>query len=66
MMEDPERRDLLAAIAERKREGRRELAKLPFGEKIARIQAMRERLLPLKLARERRQSLRRDNKTEPE
>ena len=42
-------------ILERKREGRRKLSKLTFGEKIARIEALRERLEPLKRAREGRQ-----------
>jgi hypothetical protein len=52
--DDPTHRMSLADIIDRKEEGRRELARLSFGEKIARIQALRERLRPLKLARERR------------
>ena len=63
MTEDPTRHAGIADITERKKEGRRDLAKLSFGEKIARIQIMRERLLPLKLARERRQSRNREGQT---
>jgi hypothetical protein len=50
--DDPAHRMTLADIVNRKDEGRRELARLSFGEKIARIQVLRERLRPLKLARE--------------
>lgn len=39
----PDRPDILA----RKAEGRRELAALTFGEKIARMEALRDRLAPL-------------------
>jgi hypothetical protein len=39
-------------ILQRKAEGRRELAALSFGEKIRRLEALRERLEPIKLARE--------------
>jgi hypothetical protein len=44
----PDVSDILA----RKGEGRRSFARLSFGEKIALIEAMRERLAPLKRARE--------------
>lgn len=40
-------------ILERKAEGRRKLAGLTLGEKIARMEKLRERVAPLKAARER-------------
>ncbi len=40
----PDISDILA----RKAEGRRELSKLTFGEKIARMEALRDRLSPFK------------------
>lgn len=46
----PDISDILA----RKAEGRVKLAKLPFGEKIARMEALRERLAPFKRLREER------------
>lgn len=46
----PDISDILA----RKAEGRREIARLSFGEKIAMMEALRERLEPLKRARETR------------
>lgn len=46
----PDISDILA----RKAEGRRDAAKRSFGEKIAWAEAMRERLAPLKRAREER------------
>ena len=46
----PDISDILA----RKEEGRRELARLSFGEKIAWCEKMREFLAPLKRAREAR------------
>jgi hypothetical protein len=46
----PDISDILA----RKAEGRREIARLSFGEKIAMMEALRERLEPLKRAREAR------------
>jgi hypothetical protein len=52
--DDPTHRMTLTEIVNRKEEGRRELARLSFGEKIARVQVLRERLRPLKLAREER------------
>ena len=39
-------------ILQRKAEGRKENAALSFGEKIARVEALRARLAPLKRARE--------------
>ena len=59
-MSDNERRypdvsDILA----RKAEGRRDAVKRSFGEKIAWVEQMRERLAPLKRAREERQAARR-------
>jgi hypothetical protein len=46
----PDISDILA----RKAEGRRNLSRLSFGQKIAMVEALRERLAPLKRARERR------------
>jgi hypothetical protein len=46
----PDTSDILA----RKGEGRRELAGRSFGEKIAMMEKLRERLAPLKRAREQR------------
>ena len=46
----PDISDILA----RKAEGRREIARRTFGEKIAMVEALRERLAPLKRAREQR------------
>lgn len=48
----PDVSDILA----RKAEGRRELARRSFGEKIAAMEVLRERLAPLKRAREERQA----------
>jgi hypothetical protein len=41
-------------ILKRKAEGRRDIARRSFGEKIAMVEEMRERLAPLKQAREER------------
>ncbi|MBY0138865.1 hypothetical protein H0176_01065 [Methylorubrum populi] len=46
----PDRSDIIA----RKAEGRRELATLTFGEKIARMEALRDRLAPIRHARDAR------------
>jgi hypothetical protein len=46
----PDISDILA----RKAEGRREIAGFSFGEKIAMVERMRERLAPFKKAREQR------------
>jgi hypothetical protein len=51
----PDISDILA----RKAEGRREIARRSFGEKIAMMEALRERLEPLKRAREARRERRR-------
>ena len=48
----PDISDILAL----KQEGRRQIAKRPFGMKIAMVEAMRERLAPLKRLRELRKS----------
>ncbi len=59
--EYPDISDILA----RKAEGRRDAAKRSFGEKIAWVEQMRERLAPLKRAREERQAAqRRDHSKE--
>jgi hypothetical protein len=50
----PDVSDILA----RKQEGRLSLARLSFGEKIALVEAMRERLAPFKQAREARRAVR--------
>lgn len=46
----PDVSDILA----RKAEGRRHISRRTFGEKIAMVEALRERLAPFKRARERR------------
>lgn len=55
----PDVSDILA----RKAEGRREAAKRSFGEKIAWVEQMRERLAPLKRAREERLAAQRREQT---
>lgn len=50
----PDISDILA----RKAEGRREIARRSFGEKIAMMETLRERLEPFKRAREARQAKR--------
>jgi hypothetical protein len=54
--ETAQNRPDISDILVRKQEGRRAKARLSFGEKIARIEAMREDLLPLKRAREARRA----------
>jgi hypothetical protein len=44
----------ISDILKRKAEGRRDIARRSFGEKIAMMESLRERLAPFKLARERR------------
>jgi hypothetical protein len=44
----------ISDILQRKAEGRRDLAGRSFGEKIAAMEALRERLAPFKRAREKR------------
>jgi hypothetical protein len=48
----PDVTDILA----RKKEGRREISRRSLGEKIAMVEAMRERLAPLKRIREERRA----------
>jgi hypothetical protein len=50
----PDISDILA----RKAEGRREIARRSFGEKIAMMEALRERVEPIKRAREARRAAR--------
>jgi hypothetical protein len=57
----PDISDILA----RKAEGRRELARRSHGEKIAWVEAMRERLAPLKGAREARRAARASQRSAP-
>jgi hypothetical protein len=45
----------ISDILQRKAEGRREIAARTFGEKIAMVEAMRERIAPFKRLKERRQ-----------
>jgi hypothetical protein len=47
----------ISDILQRKAEGRRDSAARTLGQKIARVQAMRERLAPLKRLREAREAL---------
>lgn len=53
----------ISDIIARKEQGRRDLARLSFGEKIARMEALRERLQPMKKAREKRSG--QENPTPP-
>jgi hypothetical protein len=46
----------ISDILQRKAEAREENATLSFGEKIARLEALRERLAPFKRAREEREA----------
>lgn len=48
----------LSGILVRKAEGRREIAGRSFGQKIAMMEALRERLAPFKRARQQRQATR--------
>jgi hypothetical protein len=58
MMDAPRRFPDVSDILARKAEGRREIARRSFGEKINMIETMRERLAPLKRAREMRRAAR--------
>jgi hypothetical protein len=49
----------ISDILQRKAEARKENAALSFGEKIARLEALRERLAPFNRAREKREASRR-------
>jgi hypothetical protein len=46
----------ISDILKRKAKGRREIARRSFGEKIAMMEALRERLAPFKRERERRRA----------
>jgi hypothetical protein len=46
----------ISDILKRKAEGRRDIARRSFGEKIAMMEALRERLAPFKRAREQRRA----------
>ena len=46
----------ISDILQRKAEGRKEIAARTFGQKIAMVEAMRERLAPLKRLREKEQA----------
>jgi len=48
----------ISDILQRKAEGRREIARRTFGEKIAMMEALRERVAPFKRAREQRRAAR--------
>ena len=48
----------LAIVLARKAQGRRDIARRSFGEKIAMMEALRERLAPFKRERERRRAAR--------
>jgi hypothetical protein len=48
----------ISDILRRKAEGRRDIARRTFGEKIAMMEALRERLAPFKQLRERRRAAR--------
>ena len=48
----------ISDILQRKLEGRREAARRSFGEKIAMMEALRERLEPFRRAREKRRAAR--------
>jgi hypothetical protein len=54
--ETAQNRPDISDILVRKQEGRRAKARRSFGEKITRIEAMREDLLPLRRAREARRA----------
>jgi len=59
MTDDKRKYPDISDILARKAEGRRDAAKRSFGEKIAWVEQMRERLAPLKRAREERQAAQR-------
>ena len=48
----------ISDILQRKAEGRRDIARRTFGEKIAMMEALRERLAPFKRLREQRRAAR--------
>jgi hypothetical protein len=47
----------ISDILQRKAEGRRDIARRTFGEKIAMMEALRERLAPFKRLREQRRAV---------
>ena len=53
----------IADILRRKAEGRKEIAARTLGQKIAMVEAMRERMAPLKRMREQRETARTPAKT---
>jgi hypothetical protein len=58
----------ISDILQRKAEGRREISRRSFGEKIAAMEALRERLAPFKRLREQRHAARQaaqGSKTDP-
>jgi hypothetical protein len=58
-MKNPAAYPDISDILRRKAEARKENAALPFGEKIARLEALRERLAPFNRARKEREAARR-------
>jgi hypothetical protein len=59
MTDDPKpAADVLAEVLARKAEGRRELARRSFAEKIERMEALRDRLAPFRQLREARRAAR--------
>ncbi len=55
----------ISVIIARKEQGRRDIAALSFGEKIARLEALRERLAPFHQARRERAAARTDPSLKP-
>jgi hypothetical protein len=58
----------ISDILQRKAEGRRDISRRSFGEKIAAMEALRERLAPFKRLREQRRTARQaaqGSKTDP-
>jgi hypothetical protein len=53
----------ISDILERKAEGRRDIARRSFGEKIAMMEALREQLAPFRRAREQRRAAKSENGT---
>jgi len=49
----------ISDILQRKAEGRRDISRRPFGEKIAMMEALRERLAPFKRLRAQRRAAKR-------
>jgi hypothetical protein len=55
----------ISDILQRKAEGRRDIAHRTFGEKIAMMEALRERLAPFKRLREQRRAAKRAPRSGP-